>query len=142
MAANNPFEDTQSNNDGGGWPLAAGFFVLVLGLFIFLELESGIIPKGAEQIILGLLFIVLPVLLGLINAVQGHTYSSSLAIGVSPMVAWLILTIGKVFIESVRTEPIVLFGYAIAIALGGALAALSGFAIGYLGRIATAKYAK
>jgi hypothetical protein len=142
MATNNPFEDTQSNNDSGGWSLAAGFFVLVLVLFIFLELESGIIPRGTEPIILGLLFIVLPLLLGLINAVQGYTYSSSLAIGVSPMVAWLILTIGKVFIGSVRTELIVLFGYAIVIALGGALAALGGFAIGYLGRIATAKYAK
>ena len=140
MAANNPFTDTQQDSDSGGWMLVAGFFVLVLGSFIVLEI--GLIPAGAELIVLAFLFIVLPLLLGLSNAIQGYTYSSSLAIGVSPLVAWCIVTIGRILVGAVEINSVALFGVAIGIAVVGLFAALGGFAIGYIGRRAMTKYSE
>lgn len=137
MAMNNLSRDTQ--NDSDGWTLVAGFFVLVLGSFILLEI--GLVPQDAEPIVLGLLFIILPLLLGLVNAVQGHTTSSSVGIGISPVVAWAIVTIGKLFLGAITTSVLVLFGYGVVIAAVGTVATLAGFAIGSLGRIAAAKYA-
>jgi hypothetical protein len=140
MATNNPFTDTRQDADSGGWMLMTGFFVLVLGSFIVLEI--GLVPAGAELIVLAFLFIVLPLLLGLSNAIQGYTYSSSLAIGVSPLVAWCIVTIGRILIGTVEINPIALFGIAIGITVAGLFAALGGFAIGYIGQIAATKYAE
>jgi hypothetical protein len=140
MATNNPFTDTQNDSDSGGWMLVAGFFVFVLGSFIILEI--GLIPESARLIVLAFLFIVLPLLLGLSNAIQGYTYSSSLAVGVSPLVAWLIVTIGRVLVGAIEINPVVWFGIAIGITVAGLFAALGGFAIGYIGQIAATKYAE
>jgi hypothetical protein len=73
--------------------------------------------------------------------VQGHTYSSSLGIGVSPLVAWAIVTIGKLFLGAIKTDVLVLFVSGVGIAIVGTFTALFGFTIGSLGRIAAAKYA-
>jgi hypothetical protein len=140
MATNNPFTDTRQDADSGGWMLVAGFFVLVLGSFIVLEI--GLIPAGARLFVLAFLFLVLPLLLGLVNAIQGYTYSSSLAIGVSPLIAWCIVTIGRILVGTVEINPIALFGVAVFIAVVGLFAALGGFAIGYIGQIAMTKYAE
>jgi hypothetical protein len=139
MATNTPFTDTQEKSDRDGWMLAAGFFVFVLGSFTVLEI--GLVPQSAELFVLGLLFIVLPLLLGLTNAVLGHAYSSSLAIGASPVVAWVIITVGRFFVGTIENSLVNLLVFAIVITAVGILAALGGFAVGYFGRVAAAKYA-
>lgn len=140
MATNTPFTDTQNNSGRDGWILAAGFFVFVLGSFIVLEI--GLVPQSAEIVLLGLLFVGLPLLFGLINAVLERTYSSSLAIGVCPLIAWLLVTVGGSFVGTVESSLVMLLVLAVGITAIGIFAALGGFAIGYIGRTAVVKYAE
>lgn len=95
--ATNTYTDTKKDRDHDGWPFAIVFFVFVLVSFIVFEMEIGVVPSNGELVVLGLVFVCLPLLFGLINAVQRHTYSS-LGVGVSPISAWLIVTVGGVFV--------------------------------------------
>lgn len=138
MATNTTYTETQNNSGREGWTLVAGFFVFVLGSFIILEL--GLIPENFELVLLGLLYVGLPLLFGLINAILERTYVSSLAIGVCPLIAWIIVTIGGTFIGSIKSSLVMLIALGVGITAIGLLAALGGFAIGYIGRIAVVKY--
>lgn len=136
MATNTHFTDTHGSRDG--WTLAGVFFVFVLGSFTVLEI--GLVPQNAKLVLLGLLFVGLPLLFGLINAMLGHPYSSSLAVGVSPIIAWILITIGRWVIGAIESSLVTLLVIAVGITAAGILAALGGFAIGYIGRITVDKY--
>ncbi|WP_248910250.1 hypothetical protein [Halocatena marina] len=134
MPTHSTFRETRSD---GGWKLAAGFFILALAVFVILELS--IVPSSTEPMVLGFLLVVVA-LLGLINAVRGLTYPSSLGIGVSLPIAWLLVLSGKLLGGTIETGPLTLFGLVIAFATVGVIIALSGFVVGYLGRRTIAKY--
>lgn len=138
MATNASVTETQNNSGRDGWTLAAGFFVFVLGSFIGLEI--GLVPQNARIVVLGVLFMGLPLLFGLLNAALGRTYTSSLAIGMCPLIAWLIVTVGGVFAGTINSSLMGLILLGVIITVIGLLAALGGFTIGFLGRIAVSKY--
>lgn len=119
--------------------LTVGFFIFIFVFAVFVVLELSIVPPSTEPMVLSLLLVAVA-LLGLINAVRGFTNPSSLGIGVSLPIAWLLVLSGKLFVGTVETGPLTLFGLIIALATVGVIIALSGFAVGYLGRRAIAKY--